>query len=79
MADSEARHELADRAADAGWTWSDARRAISEIGARRTNWAALAPHLRTVIANVKQIDPAILSRAERKLVREARATLGHLV
>jgi ParB/RepB/Spo0J family partition protein len=77
--DCEARHALADRAAAADWTWSDARRAISEIGAARTNWSALAAHLRAVVADATQIDPATLSRADRKLVRQARAALGRLV
>ena len=76
--DPQTRQDLAGRAADADWTWSDARKAISEIGAARTNWAELARHLNAALEVVAQVDPATLRPADRKLIRSAVAALRGL-
>jgi ParB family chromosome partitioning protein len=77
--DPQTRQELADCAAGADWTWSDARKAISEIGAGRTKLTELLAQLRRVIADAAQIDAQSLTSAERKQVRQARVALARLL
>jgi hypothetical protein len=77
--DPQSRRDLADRAAEAEWTWSHARKAISEIGAGRTKVTDLLAQLRRVVPNVAEIEPESLTPAERKQVRKALTTLRQLV
>jgi ParB family chromosome partitioning protein len=77
--DATSREDLATRAADNEWTWSQARRAISEIGAGRTKVTDLLAHLRRIVSDAGQIDPLDLTPAERKQIRQAREALGRLV
>lgn len=77
--DAETRKNLAMRAAERAWTVGEARKAISEIGANRTNWSRLVGHLRAAVSDATGIDRATLSPADRKLVRQARAALGRLL
>jgi len=77
--DADARRDLAAQAAKHNWTPIDARKAVSEIGTNRSKMDDIARHLRAVLQDTAQIDPATLSRADRKLVRQARAALGRLL
>ena len=79
VSDTQTRHGLAVRAAEHQWPVGEARKTISEIGANRTKWVALAGHLRAVLADAEQVDRVTLSAADRRLVRQARALLGRLV
>jgi ParB family transcriptional regulator, chromosome partitioning protein len=77
--DPETRKELAGQAAEHQWTWGEARRAVAELGTDRSKWTGVAGHLRALINDSAEVDPATLTVADRKLVRRALAALRRLV
>jgi hypothetical protein len=79
VSDADGRRDLATRAAELDWTVGEARKAISEIGANRTNVADLMAHLRQIVSMTARITPESLSPSERKTIRQARAALGRLL
>src|SRR5579859_1556265 len=76
--DAEARKELAAQAADRQWTWGEARRAVADLGTDRSKWTAVAAHLRALVDDSPEIDPDLLTTADRKLVRHALTALRRL-
>lgn len=77
--DPQIRQNLATQAAEHDWTSIQARKAVAEIGTDRTKVAELLTYLRRAMTSATQIEPASLTPAERKQVRQARSTLGRLL
>jgi ParB family chromosome partitioning protein len=77
--DPKARKELAEQAAQEQWTWGEARHAVAEFGTDRSKFKIFTSHLRAVIGDAAEIDPATLAAADRKLVRRAVAALRRLL
>lgn len=77
--DPRVRQELAEQAARAHWSLSEARHAVSEIGTVRSKFANLAGQLRSIVNSAADLEPETLTDADRKLIRLAIRALRRLV